>query len=122
MNPFADVIERKKLASNIRQSKLDREREVKEFMQGVAKSFEKDLLEIFPKDKIKFFTFSIIRIDNYEITLGQDYSDSDYISIGHHSIEYGKVKIPFSFDMNESKLTGLMKEALRVLVTKAYRP
>lgn len=127
MNAFASIIERKQSEADKREAILKKENEVKNFLKEVARSYESDLLEIFDRkivDFVDFPSYCLVKVDGYRVDVHKEYgkNSGNYIRISYgYSHDYNATMIPFSYDMNKSKLTSIVKNAMMVLVKKAYR-
>lgn len=114
---FEDIIERKNRKLSEANKKYLREKQIKKIFYRLCKKHEKELKRYFSKVKI---TNDSLRVDNYNIIFGS-LNTCLYIGYGANSIS-GEIKIPFDYGWTDVKIILTINDALRMLVSTAYRP
>lgn len=117
MSLFSDIIERKDRKWKSANKKFVREQEVKKSFYRLCKQHESELKRYFSRVKIHNGSLSV---DNYNIIFGA-LKACLYIGYGANSTS-GEIRIDFDYNWTDVKLTLTFKNALRILVSIAYRP
>lgn len=117
MSLFEDIIERKNRNLKDANKKYLREKQVKKIFKKLCKQYESELKRYFSKVKIDNDSLCV---DDYTIIFGS-LNTCLYIGYGATSLS-GEVKIPFDYNWKNVKLILTFNNALRLLVSIAYRP
>jgi hypothetical protein len=117
MSLFEDIIERKNRKWKEANNKYLREKEVEKIFYKLCKQHERELKRHFSRVKIHSDSLSV---DSYNIVFGT-LNTCLYIGYCANSIG-GEIKIDFDYSWTDVKLILTFNNALRVLVSIAYRP
>lgn len=117
MSLFEDIIERKNRKWKDANMKYLREKEVKKIFYKLCKQHERELKRHFSRVKINNDS---LNVDNYNVVFGS-LNTCLYIGYGANSTS-GEIKINFDYNWTDVKLILTFNNALRVLVSTAYRP
>lgn len=114
---FADIIERKNRKEKAANQKYKREQEVKRLFFDICKKHLPELRLYFSRVKLNSDSISV---DHYNLVFSA-LKACLHLGYGANSTS-GEIKIIFDYNWTNAKLVLTFKNALRRLVSMAYRP
>lgn len=117
MTIFSDIIERKNRLEKHANLMYEREKEAKQLFNSICKKHKLELRQHFSKVKI---SQEFLSIDGYNIAFG---ACEPCLYIGYCASGVGgDVKLYIDYTWSDVKLHLTFKNALRMVVSMAYRP
>lgn len=114
---FSDIIERKNRKEKAANQKYMRELEIKKLFFDTCKKHLPELRQHFSRVKVNSDSISV---DNYNLVFSA-LKTCLYLGYGANSAS-GEVKIIFDYNWTDVRLILTFRNALRRLVSTAYRP